>query len=103
MKTEIIHEPDCASNNNLTKCDCCPRYTIQKIEDRAYDVAMSINREHEGQTDEIQEHYVDGAAYVKDFAIEILKLKMNPECHLSAKEYWYLCGIHDAIRVLQEF
>lgn len=102
MKTEIIHHPDCTLIKNESKCDCCPRYTIQKIEDKAIDMAKSSSCEHEGQRDE-REEYFEGGAYVKDFAIEILKLKMNPECSLSAKEYWYLCGIQDAIRVLNEF
>ena len=108
MKTEIIHKSDCATHNEPAlpngKCDCCPTYTVEPILSRAITNAKEGGAcIHEGETDARIDYFENGGEYVKHNAIEILKLKMNPECSLSAKEYWYLCGIQDAITLLKQF
>jgi len=108
MKTEITHKSDCSVHNepyikNET-CDCCPSYTIEPIRSRAINNAAENGEAiHEGETDARIDYFEAGGEYVKTNSIEILKLKMNPDCSLSAKEYWYLCGIKDAIDVLKQF
>lgn len=108
MKTEIIHKSDCATHNEPYmpngKCDCCPTYTVEPIRSRMVDYAKELGQsEHEGQTDERMDSFESGGNYVRDNSIEILKLKMNQECSLPAKEYWYRCGISDAISLLKQF
>lgn len=108
MKTEILHMSDCATHSMTAmpngKCDCCPQYTIEKIESRAVDNASEGGSMiHEGERDAREGYFIEGGEYVRDNTIEILKLKMNQECSLSAKEYWYRCGIHDAIEILKQF
>lgn len=102
MKTGIVHLPHCASHNKYD-CDCSPTYKIHSIEHSAYDEARSTMRVHEGQTEEREDYFVMGGTYVTEKATEILKLKMNPDNSMSAKEYWYRCGIQDAISLLKEF
>lgn len=105
MKTEIIHNETCEKHIDADlKCTCCPTYTIEPIIGKAITEAADGGRAiHEGETDARIDYFTNDGLYVQYNAVEILKLKMNPECSLSAKEYWYLCGIQDAISVLKQF
>lgn len=107
-KTEILHQSDCSLHNEPAypngKCDCCPTYAIETILSKAITAAKDGGQSvHEGETDARINFFEQGGEYVKNNAIEVLELKMNPNCSLSAKEYWYLCGIHDAISILKQF
>jgi hypothetical protein len=74
---------------------------IMNITELANKAANQTAREHEGQFDERVYYFEEGVNELVKALIPILMDKMNPDNSISAKEYWYRCGINDVIEILK--